>query len=72
MGNILHLDQFKLREAAIFDLDRFRSRDLGLDVSPSFALGPQDRIFVMGSCFAAEVCRALNGLGFAAKDAGQG
>jgi hypothetical protein len=72
MGNILHLEQFKLREAAVFDLNRFHSRDLKLDVSPSFALGPRDHIFVMGSCFAAEVCRALNGMGFAAKDAGQG
>ena len=72
MGNILHLEQFKLREAAVFDINRFCSQDLGLRISPSFCFGPDDRIFVMGSCFAAELCRALNGLGFAAKDAGQG
>jgi hypothetical protein len=70
MGNILHLDQFALRQAAIFDLRRFEDQDLGLHIAPSFNFGPGARIFVMGSCFAAEVRRALNGLGFAATDGG--
>jgi hypothetical protein len=72
MGNILHLDQFRLGKAAVFHPGRFERRDLGLRVCPSFSLRRGDRIFVMGSCFAAEVRRALEGLGFAASDAGQG
>jgi hypothetical protein len=72
MGNILHLDHFQLPAGAIFDPARFGDPELGLQVEPSFHIAPTDHIFVVGSCFAAEVLKTLRGLGFRATDAGLG
>jgi hypothetical protein len=72
MGNILHLDQFALPTPTVFDPERFDMSDLLLQVTASFNFKQDSRVFVMGSCFAAEVRRALIGSGFAATDGGQG
>jgi hypothetical protein len=71
MGTVLHLDQFKLEQPALFHPDRFAAFDLGMKVSPSFQLNRNDRIFVLGSCFAAEVLHTLQQRGFLSTDGGQ-
>ena len=69
MGNVLHLEQFKFETSAIFHPDRFNASDLALHIEPSFRINDQDKIFVIGSCFAANVCKTLVNKGLNATDA---
>ncbi|MCB9838013.1 MAG: GSCFA domain-containing protein [Phycisphaeraceae bacterium] len=72
MGNVINLGGHQLRESQVFDGERFELPDLGLLVTPSFRIEPGDPVLVMGSCFAAEIHKALAKQGFEATDAGLG
>jgi hypothetical protein len=70
MGTANNIEQFRFAPSAVFDPQRFESSDLGIALSPSFQVGRDDRIFVMGSCFSVRICEALCELGFDASDGG--
>ncbi len=64
IGNQQHITSYDIPDRARFDTARFDRPDLGLEVRPSFQIGPDDRIFVIGSCFAREIDTALTRAGF--------
>lgn len=64
IGNQQHIKSYDIPDRARFDAARFDRPDLGIDVRPSFLIDPDDRIFVIGSCFAREIDTVLTCAGF--------
>jgi len=64
IGNQQHITHYDVPARSVFDPARFDLQDLGIDVRPSFSIRPEDRIFVIGSCFAREIDTAMTRAGF--------
>ena len=72
MGNLLNLNGHRLETRQVFDPTRFEQPHLRIEPSPTFAMTRADPVFVMGSCFAQVIRRALATRGFDVTDAGLG
>ena len=59
IGNQQHITHYEVPARSVFDPARFDLADLGIDVRPSFSIRSEDRIFVIGSCFAREIDTAI-------------
>lgn len=64
MGTVQFLERYRLSDTAVFDPLRLERADLGLHIAPSFRIHPDDRVFVLGSCFAYELREVLSAQGF--------
>jgi len=56
----------------VFDASRYARPDLGIALKPSFRLGPDSRVFVLGNCFANQVEMKLADAGVRADGGGLG
>src|SRR3954467_132812 len=52
-----------LPRSAMFNTRRFDEPALGIRATPSFAIGPSDKVFGIGSCFARAVAYILANMG---------
>lgn len=50
---------YHLPAPSIFDASRFESLSLDLDLSAAFDVSPDDRLFILGSCFARDAMHGL-------------
>lgn len=64
MGTVQFLESYRLSHTAVFEPARLDRADLGLHVNSSFRIQPDDRVFVLGSCFAYELREVLSARGF--------
>lgn len=72
MGNVINLNGHRLSRRQVFDGGWFDLPGLGFEPRPTFTITPEDRVLVMGSCFAVEILKALTARGFDASDADLG
>lgn len=70
MGSKTSLESFRFGPRQVFDPARYRRADLDVAPEPSFRIDPRERVFVIGSCFAARIRDALRARGVDATDGG--
>ncbi len=72
IGNTYNISPFDLADWSVFGPDRLLSPNLGIHDEKGFGSCHEDRIFVIGSCFAREIHSALSQRGFAVRGEGVG